>query len=244
MIYHNAHNYLLNPMHKITVTLIGCGGTGSQVLSILARMNKALMALDHLGLHVMVYDDDIISDANVGRQLYSASEVGHYKSISLISRINRFYGTAWEAFPNRFTKDNISTNIYISCVDEFDTRIKIGQMLKPQLQRHHQTRCLYWLDFGNTNNTGQAILGTLDQTEGIQMACFPEWASKYKKPRKTANIPSCSLAEALEKQDLLINSTLANAGMQLLWRLFREGKTPYRGIVLNLDTLTSNPIPV
>lgn len=76
------------------------------------------------------------------------------------------------------------------------------------------------------------------------LPCFDEWASLYAPPKPSENTPSCSLAEALEKQDLLINSSLANAGMQLLWRLFREGKTPYSGVIINLDSLTSNPIRV
>lgn len=56
--------------------------------------------------------------------------------------------------------------------------------------------------------------------------------------------PSCSLAEALRKQDLFINPTLAQLGCALLWKLFREVKIEYHGIFLNLSTLKTNPIPV
>lgn len=246
MLYHNAHDYLLSPPHKLTVAVIGCGGTGSQVLSILGRMNTALQSLGHLGFHVTAYDDDTITEANVGRQLYSLSEIGAHKCISLISRLNRFNGTQWEAKPERFGKTKASAyshNIYITCVDDFDTRLKIAKHLKTQKTWKHDFQKLYWMDFGNNNNAGQVIFGTLGRHK-IPMPCFDEWAAKYKRPVKTKDVPSCSLAEALEKQDLLINSSLANAGMQLLWRLFREGKTPYRGVVINLESLTSNPINV
>jgi hypothetical protein len=37
------------------------------------------------------------------------------------------------------------------------------------------------------------------------------------------NVSSCSLAEALTKQDLFINSASANLGASLLWCMFREG---------------------
>lgn len=242
MNYHNTGDYFLNPPHKITVALIGCGGTGSQVLSILSRMNKALVALGHLGLHVTVYDDDIISDANIGRQLFSASEIGEFKATSLVTRFNRFFGTKWEAVNQKFSLSK-TYNITITCVDDFQTRLSIGKLLKAQKEGTHDTTQLYWLDFGNTNNSGQAILGTLFDCKQ-PLECFDEWASKYKKPKKSKNTPSCSLAEALEKQDLLINSSLANSGMQLLWRLFREGKTPYKGVIINLETLTSNPIKI
>lgn len=242
MNYHNAGDYLLNPPHKITVALIGCGGTGSQVLSILARMNKSLEALGHLGFHVTAYDDDIISQANIGRQLYSESEIGEYKASSLINRFNRFYGTKWQAINEKYEVQK-THNITITCVDDFQTRLDIGKLLKETPEGTHDTTLLYWLDFGNTNNTGQAILGTLFDSK-VKLPCFDEWAAKYKKPKKSKNIPSCSLAEALEKQDLLINSTLANSGMQILWKLFREGRTPYKGVIINLETLTSNPIKV
>jgi hypothetical protein len=54
--------------------------------------------------------------------------------------------------------------------------------------------------------------------------------------------PSCSLAEAIDRQDLFINSTLANIGSKLLWKLFREGRTDQAGVFLNMDTLKMNPI--
>lgn len=250
MTYHNTYSYILNPPHKITVALIGCGGTGSQVLSILARMDLALQALGHLGLHVTVFDNDTVSDANIGRQLFSASEIGLHKSVALVNRINRFYGNQWHAETKAFNDKTVNRNfnIYITCVDDFNTRLKIASLIKHTTKQNHEHAQYYWLDFGNTNHAGQAILGTLnagpDKKEHTPLPTFIEFAKNYKPPRKTKNTPSCSLAEALEKQDLLINSTLANAGMQLLWRLFRHGRTPYRGVILNLETLTSNPIKI
>ncbi len=47
---HFTDKYLLSPTNPIVVNLIGAGGTGSQVLTALARMNHALIALDHPGL--------------------------------------------------------------------------------------------------------------------------------------------------------------------------------------------------
>lgn len=56
------------------------------------------------------------------------------------------------------------------------------------------------------------------------------------------NEPSCSLAQALEKQDLFVNATLASMGASLLWKLFREGMTAQRGFFLNLGTFRLEPI--
>lgn len=47
---HYIDNYLLNPQHPVTVNLIGAGGTGSQVLTCLARLDVTLRALGHPGI--------------------------------------------------------------------------------------------------------------------------------------------------------------------------------------------------
>ena len=73
---HYTDRYLLNPHHPVTVFVIGAGGTGSQVATNLARMSIALQALGHPGLHVTVFDPDTVTEANIGRQLFSESELG------------------------------------------------------------------------------------------------------------------------------------------------------------------------
>ena len=46
---HYIDNYLVNPQHPVTVNLIGAGGTGSQVLTCLARLDTALrLSLIHI----------------------------------------------------------------------------------------------------------------------------------------------------------------------------------------------------
>lgn len=87
---HYTDRYLLNPYHPVTVFVIGAGGTGSQVATGLARMSVALQALGHPGLHVKVFDPDTVTEANIGRQLFSASELGLNKAAALVTRINRF----------------------------------------------------------------------------------------------------------------------------------------------------------
>ena len=96
---HFTDRYLLNPRHPVTVFVIGAGGTGSQVITNLARMSMALQALGHPGLHVTVFDPDTVSQANIGRQLFSETELGLNKAVSLVTRINCFFGYAWTAEP-------------------------------------------------------------------------------------------------------------------------------------------------
>lgn len=97
---HFTENYLLNPHHPVTVFVIGAGGTGSQVITNLARMSMALRALGHPGLHVTVFDPDTVSTANIGRQLFSETELGLNKATALVTRINHFFGYSWSAEQN------------------------------------------------------------------------------------------------------------------------------------------------
>ncbi len=133
---HFTDNALINPTNPITVNLIGAGGTGSQVLTALARMNHALTELNHPGLSVRLLDDDVVTEVNLGRQLFAECELGLYKSVALINRINRFFGTNWKAEIVRFDKERVGelpqnsrTNIYISCVDSVKSRFDIAEIL-------------------------------------------------------------------------------------------------------------------
>ena len=102
----------------MTVNLIGAGGTGSQVLSALARINHSLIALNHAGIFVRVFDNDIVTNANLGRQLFAASELGLNKAAVLINRINRFFGTDWKAVTSTYpdnTETKSATHYYQLC---------------------------------------------------------------------------------------------------------------------------------
>lgn len=114
--------------------VIGAGGTGSQVITNLARVSMALHALGHPGLHVTVFDSDTVSQANIGRQLFSEAELGLNKAVSLVTRINCFFGYAWTAepqcFPIRNFSGNSTANIIITCTDNVRSRLELWKFLK------------------------------------------------------------------------------------------------------------------
>lgn len=247
---HYAHDYLVNPRHRLTVNLIGAGGTGSQVLSALARMDYALYKLGHPGLYVTIYDDDVVTEANIGRQLFSATDIGLKKANVLATRINSFYGTDWEADANKYYVGNSTiANITISCVDNVASRIQIGKILRFGGGVDHQ-KALYWLDFGNQLDRGQVILGTLGSVRQPKSKKYKTVGSlkcvdkmfDLSKVDESESGPSCSLAEALRKQDLFINSFLAQTGCALLWKLLYEQCIDTQGAYVNLSTMNVNPI--
>lgn len=261
---HYTDSYLLNPQHPVTVSLIGAGGTGSQMLTCLARMSHAMLALDYPGLHVTVYDDDNVSEANLGRQLFAECEIGLNKGVALINRINRFFGTNWKAVPKRFEEDTLermpdggATNLFISCVDTAKARFSIAEILRGYERgnrTYRRNNALYWMDLGNSRETGQVLLSTIGalaqpkaeryRPEGNLPFVTDTFRTLLEVADTTDNTPSCSLAEALTRQDLFINSTLANMGVSLLWQLFREGLIVNRGFFMNLHDFRVQPIKV
>lgn len=258
MSVHYIENYLLNPTHPLTINVIGVGGNGSAVIGSLTRLHLGLQALGHPGIHVRAYDGDQVSVANIGRQGFSPSDVGENKASLLISRINRYYGLNWQGFPVFYDKklvgnsDEHSSNIIITCVDTAKARIEIGKLLSSKTSYSPYRKAYYWMDFGNAKTTGQVILGTLcaikqpEESKGAERlpTVLEMFSDLDKQDEASSHIPSCSLAQALQSQDLFINPTLVNLGMALLWKLLREVKISVQGAYLNLDTLKSNPIPI
>ena len=259
---HFTDSDLINPTNPILINLIGAGGTGSKVLTALMEMNHSLIELGHAGLQIRLWDDDVITQANLGRQRFAECEIGLYKSVALINRANRFSGTNWKAQTIKFEKDcldklpeNARACIYISCVDSVKARFEIADILKILNNgKAYSNRPRYWLDFGNSQHTGQVVLstiGTIQQPNSERfetVASLPlvtdEFGELLKQSEEQDDTPSCSLAEALEKQDLFINSSLAQIGCSLLWNLFRYGMTQYRGFFHNLKDFRTHPIKV
>jgi len=285
---HYTADYIVNPPHPVTVNVIGCGGTGSQVLNSLARMHSALRALGHPGLFVRAVDPDRVTSANMGRQLFSSVDIDQHKCVILISRINRFFGTDWEAVPDRYDEHTTvrPANITISCVDTGSSRKQIKKLLLNCRRKAADKEKMlgkagrsvrfpvhsreweelrrfvlepyefpyYWMDFGNTTDRGQVVVstvGNIPQPKKSEFACVSALSAvdKYhpdilRDAKGEDQGPSCSLAEALGKQDLFINTNLANMGLAILWKMFRELRIRHHGCYINLQNLQVNPIPI
>lgn len=235
----------------VQVVLVGAGGTGSHVLRRLANIHLAMVELGHPGgLDVTVIDPDTVSQTNVGRQNFYPSDLGQSKSAILVNRCNMQMLTRWEASQEKITKESkmgSDVQIVIGCVDNRTARAAILHVMQKSIYRP-----AYFLDFGNREHDGQVILGevfpTRYQTEvrGPRLPhvgdLFPEIIDGSLDEKDET--PSCSLAEALEKQSLFINDTMANAGMNMLWELVRYGGISHHGQFVNVKSGRCTPLAV
>ncbi len=246
---HIISNRLLTGTVK--VALVGCGGVGSQVLTGLARLHTALVALGHPGgLEVTAYDPDTVSESNVGRQLFSPMDVGMNKAVLLVHRLNTFFGLNWTAKPCRYPDSHAGTaHIVISCVDTKAARRGIAKHIRGC---NSYNPVYYWLDMGNNLVDGQVILGQPGYGRRLkkdEQPVLPAVTDLYPEIMDAGlpeddDGPSCSLAEALERQDLFIGQSIATFGLQLLWSLFRNGGVDHHGYFVNLKAGRVTPLPV
>lgn len=231
-------HYMRGDRHAISITLIGCGGTGSVLMQHLARINKSMIAQGNKGIILTCIDDDVVTPANLGRQLFTEADLGRFKSVVMVERCNRFYGTSWRAIPKRFGPEMMYNkgfpgNIIITCVDNVATRKQVYNYIVncDMNEDHHESyKNLYWIDTGNGRDFGQVVLDGVDNRKSAIIALL----DNMEKNEVLDDTPSCSLAEALDKQDLFINPYVALAAGEMVWDLTQQSTIEYNAVFINL----------
>jgi len=190
-------------------------------------------------------DGDAISLTNCVRQPFSRSELGLYKAVVLANRLNIFWGLEWNAVPANLEKGARieETDIVIGCVDTRAARAVIRD------GTGDFSNVDYWLDVGNGPDSGQFILGEPlnenNRRSRLRLRCVHELYPEIVDPsRDNDGLPSCSAVEALDKQEVFVNPTLANHALALLGRLFRYGEISYHGGFVSLSGGSTTPLRI
>lgn len=202
-------------MHLQTVTVVGLGGTGSQVARSLARM---LYDMRRARLHtptVVFIDPDMVEEKNVGRQMFAAGDVGQNKSRVLARRFNQALGLQIAAIDQpvdvrrHFERHG---SLVIGCVDNHDARRELAKVDG------------IWLDAGNHFDSGQVCIGNSTDRESLMRhidgeqgkyrylpspaLLFPQLLQPEPQPTLQPNL-SCADLVARGDQHLLINDLVA-----------------------------------
>jgi PRTRC genetic system ThiF family protein len=181
------------------------------------------------------------------------SEVGLNKAVVLVNRLNLFWGLKWDAVPihlkpgghisRGYSGDDLRAHIVVGCVDTRAARATIRDAIT------NWSTVSYWLDLGNNADSGQFILGEplneRNRRARPRLRTAAELFPEIVDPSLDDDgEPSCSSAEALERQEPFVNSTLAQHALALLARLFRYGTVCYHGGFINLSTGVSSRLPI
>lgn len=238
---------------QVAIDLVGCGGTGSRLLPMLADLDLALKQLGHPhGLYIMVADPDIVTEPSIGRTLFTVSDIGQYKASAAVDRVNFVYGTNYHPLADSYhypvwnmARGGERPDIVITCTDSLRSRVQIYR----EMMVSGRMPPRYWLDCGNDAESGQVILGEIDGHMGRNtpplptvVDVFPDMIERAESEEEEPE--SCTLAEALSFQGLNINRHVALWAAELLWRLFRDGGLDYHGVFINAKTGRVNPLAV
>jgi PRTRC genetic system ThiF family protein len=241
------------------ILVIGAGGNGSAVLFGLPYLHHALIAWGFTdGLDVTVMDADTVSPTNCVRQPFGAADVGQNKATILVNRINLFHGLSWRSAETLFTQktaNNVGSGNYdntidfvISCVDTKAASAQMHEAFDNNTSGPWRN-VRYWLDLGNGPSFGQFVLGqpqnSVNRKSRERLRTVTElFPSIMDTSKGEGPAPSCSAAEALEKQEPFVNNVLATSALSMMTRLLRYGTLDHQGAFYNAQTGRSAPIAI
>ena len=229
----------------IRILVVGCGGNGSAIASGLPYLHQALLAFGHPGgLAVTLIDPETVTETNCVRQPFCRSEIGFPKAIVLAHRTNVFWSLNWQGMHSTIQqlKKGSEVDLVIGCVDTRKARRAIHNWVL-------RSRVLYWLDLGNNQSSGQFVLGqpnnSANRKKKHRLPTVAELYPEILKPdKKYDDLPSCSAAEALTRQEPFINQNLAYQALAMVTQLLRHGCLSYQGGFCNLVNGQLAPIPI
>lgn len=217
----------------MNVLLVGLGGNGSKLLVSLARAALALRAMGRTPPHVVAVDPDRVSEANLARQAFAPQDLGRPKAEVLVGKTNLLYGLGWEWRTRPFQPEDLrEADIVVSALDSRRARRQVAEALEKRKAK------LWWVDLGNGDRYGQVLAGN-----GTKEAPWPHQRLPELVGDEEDEGPSCSVLEALLRQDLLVNDMAAVWAAEVLWHLLRGKRPPYLGVFYDLDRGKATPVP-
>jgi len=216
----------------VNVLLVGLGGNGSKLLVSLARAALALRAMGRTPPHVVAVDPDRVSEANLARQAFAPQDVGRPKAEVLVGKVNLLYGLGWEWRTRPFQPEDLrGAEVVVSALDSRRARRQVAEALEKRKVE------LWWVDLGNGDRYGQVLAG-----DGTKEAPWPHQRLPELIGEEEDEGPSCSVLEALLRQDLLVNDMAAVWAAEILWHLLRGKRPPYLGVFYDLDRGKTTPV--
>lgn len=213
-------------LHLREVVIVGAGGTGAQIARSVARM---IYDMRRAQLHppaLRVIDPDVVAEKNVGRQLFTAADVGQPKAVVLMRRFNLALGLEVSAVVEPFEAErhlpgSTHSILLIGAVDNERGRQQLAA-----------AEGVLWLDCGNFANAGQVILGNTGKREWVLQQMETDTPIYRYLPNATLLFPQLLEPEAptitpplscadlmVGEQGLVINDLIAAIASQYIWKI-------------------------
>ena len=137
----------MNENNELVIGIIGAGGIGSNLTSILYPTLQKGKLVEKIGnIRIRIYDSDIVEKNNLAHQKFSISDVGGLKVFSIC---NRLWSNVDKSNPNRanIILDPSPWDIRIqSDLDDCDIIVVAVDSHQARKVVHRNKKCKYWLD--------------------------------------------------------------------------------------------------
>lgn len=239
---------------EATIVLVGCGGTGGFLATSIARLLIGRRA------RLFLVDYDRVEPSNLGRQAFSAEDLGKFKAEVLAHRIARDFGitVSYSTLPynesvhrDAFEEEpDERLALIVGAVDNAAARRGIAATLQAP------NSGLFWLDLGNGFNHGQVLLGNIllaDRLKGTfdpdTLLCYALPAPNLQQPELLLSPPqpdadplNCAVAVERAEQSASINQTMAAVGASYIEHLL-NGTCQWMASYVDMQNGTLSTIP-
>jgi PRTRC genetic system ThiF family protein len=235
---------------RLSLTLVGCGGTGSHIASGLVAIERTLHTRG-VPCDLLFIDPDAVEHKNVGRQLFAFADIGLPKSEALAGRLNAAFGLRimsavrrldpLDILPDPAARDIL--HVVIGAVDNPAARAVMTDVVKSADRR------LWYLDCGNENHSGQVLLGNTLIKASFRKAIalglidrlpapglvYPDLVAtpKAKRIQRAGRAPSCADLTASGEQSLMINRLVAAHALSMLHDFLITRDLKYFGLAFD-----------
>lgn len=159
-------NEYLKRYNVYHLVVVGCGGTGSNLVPHLAQLAHSLKK--KAKVIITLADEDIVEPGNIGRQFFIEPDIGENKARVLQKRYHTAWGVDIHYYPHyirdketlielltikdEYPIHQLAIPILLGCVDNNFSR-QIFHRLFEQIDN------LIYLDAGNSEFSGQVVMG-------------------------------------------------------------------------------------
>jgi Dinucleotide-utilizing enzymes involved in molybdopterin and thiamine biosynthesis family 2 len=157
---------------KINICIIGCGGTGGNLIARLARFLSGYT--DDVSINMAIADGDTVEYKNVARQPFDGGDLGENKAVVLAENIEACFGVRLDSFPdyilktedierifrslnregNYVSSSSNDINILVSCVDNHAAR----KICHDWFEKVSLRGTTFYIDPANEDVSGEVVI--------------------------------------------------------------------------------------
>lgn len=229
------------------IVMVGCGGTGSNLVPHLAQL---VYSLKSEKISVVLADQDVVEPDNIGRQLFIEPEVGENKAGVLQLRYHTAWGVNISYHPHYITEEEVLIRlltppeevhkkrpvmpILLGCVDNHFSRRVFDRAFR-------QSENLIYLDAGNSEFAGQVVMGFRCKGETILKPAADHFPDILTEQDEIQVGGTCSRNVVKEPQSLVANLWAAITMLSFLNNIIGLKEMPVSMATFNARNIIVRP---